>query len=69
MAYYWYMVTNDEYELPVTPVFDSSRELAEFLGVKRNTVLGFQSRMRKGRLSGKYKKYILAKVERIKEDE
>ena len=35
--YYWMIVTNDEYELPIV-VCDTARELAEYLGLKPNTV-------------------------------
>lgn len=62
--YYWYLVTNDEYELPVTPVFDFSKELADFLGISRNALLrkGYQKKNTEN--FGKNSKYKLVKVER-----
>ena len=36
-SFYWLLVTNDEYELPIV-VCDTARELAEYLGLKPNTV-------------------------------
>lgn len=35
----WYMSTNDIYELPVTPMMDSAKELAEFVGTTENAII------------------------------
>ena len=40
-------VTHDEYELPIA-VADSKKELAEILGLTRQTVLSYYSRKQRG---------------------
>ena len=54
--YYWVLVTNDRFELPIT-VCEDAQELADYLGLKRNTIYvnilrggvlrGFNYRVRK----------------------
>lgn len=46
--YYWLAVTADEYEEPLA-VAETSRELAEMLGVCQGTVLSAEARHRSGR--------------------
>ena len=43
----WMEVTNDEYELPVA-VADTTRELAEMTGVRRNAIMEAWSRYNHG---------------------
>lgn len=43
-SYLWFAVSNDEWELPVTPVFDSAKELAAFMGYSLSNILSQASR-------------------------
>lgn len=49
----WFCVSNDKYELPISPVFESGSELAEFLGVSANKVYCYDCPSREGRISGR----------------
>lgn len=62
--YYWYLVTNDEYELPITPVFDYAKELSDFLKCNPSTLYKNHIRERNTENFGRNSKYKLVKVER-----
>lgn len=63
MRYLYLLVSSDKYELPLA-VADSSEELAEMLGVRRNTIDSIICHARDGRR--KRSKYC--KVEWIEDD-
>lgn len=54
------VVTADEYELPLSPPFDSVQQLAKFLGISSATIYNHLYASSKGRINGKnsIKRYI-----------
>lgn len=54
----WMLVTKDKYELPIA-VFDTARELAEYVGLPVNSVLSAISKCKK---RGHKCRYVRIKV-------
>ncbi len=64
-AYMWALVTADEKELPITPYFDTVKELSKYTGMKAATLMSAKAR---GTVSRYYTKEGIIKVKVIRVD-
>lgn len=57
----WLEVTKDKYELPLA-ISDTARELAEIVGVSKNTILSTRCHAMSGKGKWKNSKYIMVDI-------